>query len=245
MLISKKHKYVFLCNQKCASNSIEQMLKPYSEIALLGLQTVRHTNFTDYDRYIKPYLKVRAQVDNLETICVVREPLSWLNSWYRFRSRSTLRNPDHPNHHKSTFGMEFSEFITAYMSPDPPAFVKDLGSQFNFVEDSMGEVGVDTIFLYEDLDSLVNYMSHRVDRDLKLKNINVSPKKATLKKLYKLNFFWNSQSEQINGTNSKSQSTVKKYEISEDLLSSLHKFIHKDFELYKTLKKTPQPFHSS
>ena len=232
-----------MCNEKCASNSIEQMLKPYSEISLVGLQTVRHTNFSDYDRYIKPYLKVRAQVDNLETICVVREPLSWLNSWYRFRSRSTLRNPDHPNHHKSTFGMEFSEFIMAYMSPEPPAFVKDLGSQFDFVEDSMGEVGVDTIFVYEDLDSLVNYMSHRVDGKLKLKNINVSPKKATLKKLYKLNFPWNSH-KQIKGTNSKSQSTVKKYEISEDLLSSLHKFIYKDFELYETLKKSPQ-LHSS
>lgn len=240
MLIGKEHKYVFLCNTKCASNSIEEMLKPYSEIALVGLQTVRHTNFLDYDRYIKPYLKVRAQVDDLETICIVREPLSWLNSWYRFRSRSTLRNPAHPNHHKSTFGMEFSEFLTAYMSSNPPAFAKDISSQFNFVKNSMDEVGVDTIFLYEDLDSLVDYMSRRVDRNLKLKSINVSPKKATLKKLYKFNFSWTGQK----GDALKSRSGTK-YGISEDLLSSLHKFIPKDFELYETLKNSPKPLHSS
>ena len=243
MLIGKKHKYVFLCNTKCASNSIEEMLKPYSEIALVGLQTVRHTNFADYDQYIKPYLKVIAEADNLETICIVREPLSWLNSWYRFRSRSTLRNPEHPNHHKSTFGMEFSEFITAYMSPEPPAFVKDISSQFNFVKNSMGEIGVDTIFLYENLDSLVDYMSHRVDSNLKLKSINVSPRKATLKKLYKFNFPWSSH-EGINSTSSKSHSGAK-YGISEDLLSALYKFIPKDFELYESLKKSPLPCHLS
>ena len=175
MLISVKHNYVFLCTPKCASVSIEAMLKPYCDIALLGLPAFRHTNYTEYSQYLEPYLKEKAGIDSIETICLVREPLSWLKSWYKFRSRHELRNPNASNHKNSTYGIQFSEFIEAYISPNPPAFA-DVGSQFDFVKDYMNEVGVDRIFFYENIEDFVEYMSHKVGKKLKIKNKNVSPK---------------------------------------------------------------------
>ncbi len=36
MLISEEHAFVFFCTPKCASNSVEAMLKPYARLQLLG-----------------------------------------------------------------------------------------------------------------------------------------------------------------------------------------------------------------
>lgn len=236
MLISVKHNYVFLCTEKCASNSVETMLKAYSDIALLYPPALRHTNYREYSQYIKPYLKEKAGIDSIETICLVREPLSWLNSWYRFRSRYKIRDPKHPKHKNSTFGIQFSEFIEAYMSPNPPSFA-NVGSQFSFVQDHMNKVSVDTIFLYESIGDFVEYMSNKVGRKLKIENKNVSPKK-----IFKSDFAqWISHiyHKKIgNKLNLMPLSIVPKVEceISEDLFCSLRKFISKDFELYGMVK---------
>ena len=56
MLISLQHKFTFFCTPKCASNSIEAMLKPHSEIHLLGSPQVRHTDTRQYAEHVQPYL---------------------------------------------------------------------------------------------------------------------------------------------------------------------------------------------
>ena len=75
MLISTKYRFVFFCMEKCASNSIEEMLGPYCEIHLRGLPAVRHTDYLAYKKYVRPYLRDRG-IEDLETICLVREPVS-------------------------------------------------------------------------------------------------------------------------------------------------------------------------
>lgn len=235
MLISIEYNYVFLCSTKCASNSIQAMLKSYSDIAFLKLPAFRHTNYREYSQHIKPYLSEKVGIDSIETVCIVREPLSWLNSWYRFRSRSALRNPKHPNHKNSTFGVQFSEFIEAYMSPNPPSFA-DVGSQFSFVKDYNNKVSVTTMFLYENIGNFVEYMSHKIGKKLTIENRNVSPKI-----IYKSNFSkWAIHIKQKirNELNLRPLIIVSKggYEISGDLFCSLRKFIPNDFELYETLK---------
>jgi hypothetical protein len=234
MLISIKYNFVFLCNTKCASNSIESMLEPHSDIIFSGLPVLRHTNYRQYSQHIRPYLIENAGVDNIETICLVREPLSWLSSWYRFRSRHDLRNKKHPSHQNSTSGIQFSEFIKAYMLSDPPSYA-NVGSQYDFVKDSMNAVGVDKIFPYENIGGFVRYMGSKVGKKLKLNNMNVSPKTN-----YRSNIAqWVTHS---------SQKAIYKYvfkkkynlskvelELSEENFCSLREFISSDFELYESI----------
>lgn len=92
MLISAKYNFVFLCTPKCASSSIETMLRRYSDISLVGPPFFRHTNYRIYSKYLKPYLMETGKIKNIETICLIREPLSWLHSWYRFRARHEIRD---------------------------------------------------------------------------------------------------------------------------------------------------------
>lgn len=220
---------------KCASQAVENMLRPYCGIALLGLPEVRHTTFIEYARFIKPYLKKKAGIDTLETICLVREPLSWLHSWYRYRSRCELRNTSHPKHKNSTAHIQFSEFVEAYLRPSLPPFTQ-VHSQFHYLKDEKGGIGVDTVFLYEDLADLVTYMSHKIGRQLRLSRINVSPKRRH-------------ESDLREYLRHKFPKLVRKltagppgvnppvdHGLGCELLGALREFLRRDFELYEMLK---------
>jgi hypothetical protein len=65
MLISTSHSFVLFCMTKCASNSIEKTLAPYSDIRLRGLPEVRHTDYRTFERYIAPYLRKAVPVRDL------------------------------------------------------------------------------------------------------------------------------------------------------------------------------------
>jgi hypothetical protein len=174
MLISLKHRYAFFCTPKCASNSIEAMLKPHADIHLLGSPQVRHTNARQYQQFIQPYLAEVAGGQSIERVAIVREPIAWLHSWYRFRARSALRNADSQN---STAHVSFSEFIDAYLSQPQPPFA-EVGTQLEFLLDAEGQLGVDRLYAYDNLPNLAAYFSERVGQPLSLGAINVSPTKV-------------------------------------------------------------------
>lgn len=160
--------------KKCASTSIEATLRPYSDI-ILPVNPFKHTSYRNYHKYLMPYLEEMAGTDDFETICLVREPVSWLNSWYRFRSRPALLDPRHKNHKNSTRHISFDQFIEQYMSPEPPSCA-NVGTQYDFARNDAGEIGIDTIFCYENMEYFLNYMSSKIGVDLKLGYINISPK---------------------------------------------------------------------
>lgn len=174
MLISLKHRFTFFCTPKCASNSIEAMLKPHAEIHLLGTPQVRHTSAHQYASHIAPYLAEVAPGTELERIAIIREPVAWLHSWYRFRARSALRGTDNAN---STAHVSFAEFIEAYLADTPPPFAQ-VGTQLEFLLGDDGHLGVDRLFAYERLDELVAWFADRVEQPLSLHSINVSPGKV-------------------------------------------------------------------
>jgi hypothetical protein len=80
----------------------------------------------------------------IETLAVMREPISWLGSWYRFRRRPFMEGK--PN---ATFDVSFDDFVSAYMQGDPPGFA-NVGSQSKFLEPRPTGTGVDHMFRYED-----------------------------------------------------------------------------------------------
>lgn len=175
MLISLKYGYAFFCTPKCASNSIEAMLKPYSDIHLLGSPQVRHTDVCGFDRFVEPYLRHVAPGAEYQRVAVIREPVSWLYSWYRFRSRSALREAGSPN---STAHVSFDEFVGAYLQDDHRPAYADLGSQLEFLTRSDGGVGVDLLYPYENLGHLETYFSAQVGAELSAGSVNVSPRRV-------------------------------------------------------------------
>ena len=178
MLISKNFNFAFLSMQKCASSSIESMLRPHCDI-ILPVNPFKHTNYRNYSKYIKPYLEEMANMGDAETICLVREPVSWLNSWYRFRSRSALRDPAHKNHRNSTYHINFETFIEQYMTPNPPSYA-NVRSQYDFARNNAGTTGIDTIFCYEKMEHFIAYMSRKIGIDIELGHTNISPRPGNI-----------------------------------------------------------------
>ena len=150
------------------------MLRPYCEI-IMSINPYKHTNYRIYSKFLKPYLDEKSGNTEFETICLVREPVSWLNSWYRFRSRPAIRDPNHVHHENCTHNISFEMFLEQYMAPAPPSYA-NVRSQYDFVKDDTGAIGVDTIFCYERIESFVAYMSGKIGIKLELGQLNISPK---------------------------------------------------------------------
>lgn len=244
MLISLKHRYAFFCTPKCASNSIEAMLKPHAEIHLLGSPQVRHTNARQYEQFIQPYLADVAPVDSLESkkpierIAIIREPVAWLHSWYRFRARSALRNADSQN---STAHVTFSEFVDAYLSVPQPPFAQ-VGTQLEFLLNAAGKLGVDRLYAYDNLNQLAVYFSALVGQQLSLLAINVSPTKV-----YKSNILeglgalrrriWSRGN--VSGRRARSAVADARSELTEQQLARLEARFSEEMELYASALRGP------
>lgn len=238
MLISLKHRYAFFCTPKCASNSIEAMLKPHAEIHLLGSPQVRHTNARQYEKYIQPYLADVSPAHPVERIAIVREPIAWLHSWYRFRARSALRNADNQN---SSAHVNFGEFVDAYLADEQPPFAQ-VGTQLEFLLDAEGKLGVDRLYAYENLNDLAAYFSELVGTQLSLLSINVSPTKV-----YKSNVLealgalrrriWSRGN--VSGRRGQSAAADARSELSEQQIERLAAYCSAEMDLHGSALRAP------
>ena len=192
MLISLRHKFVFLCMPKCASTSTERALGKYAQLRSDGHPAFKHTNYRKYKRFLLPYVETKLEnaEEKLEVLCLFREPVDWLNSWYRYRSRSALLDPKSPGHKKYAGNVSFYEFAEEYVSSNPRPFAK-LGRQFKFICDEKGKPGSITVFPYEQYDEFMSYMSSKVGTRIKPKRANISPKTGKDYDVKKLKFLVN------------------------------------------------------
>ena len=168
MLISIDKRLAFLAIPKTGTTSIEKTLGRHCEIRFGRSPRTKHMTLRVFERYMMPYLRSIGAGDT-ETVCVVREPVDWLGSWYRFRSRQGFsRGP------KSTRGVSFAEFIEAHLASPSPAFAS-IGRQSGFVAGQSGKPAVTHMFRYDNLPGLVAFLGERFDKEFTLPKANVSP----------------------------------------------------------------------
>ena len=167
MLISIGKKLTFLAMPKTASTSIEMVLFPYCDIAFINNPRVKHIRYRRYKRFITPYID-QSGFGPLETTCLFREPIDWLFSWYRYRSRNKIKAKA-----QSTANMSFDEFVTRYMAED--ANVCDIGRTSHFVAGHDGKPAVDHIYRYENLPAYVKFLETRFGEKFNLEHLNQSP----------------------------------------------------------------------
>ena len=52
-----------------------------------------------------------------DVVSVMREPIDWLGSWYRYRTRDARKDPAHRNSANYTGNVRFEEFVRAVILP--------------------------------------------------------------------------------------------------------------------------------
>ncbi len=167
MLVSLKHRLVILAMPKCASTSLELALAGRMDIVISGNPAAKHTPYRKYDRFLRRYFESFTN-GPLDVICLFREPLDWLRSWWRYRGRD-----DVPDGQVSARGWSFEDFVRAYAGDRRgPAAV---GGQARFVSDRDGGLGVDRIFRYDEFEHFIDYLEGRLATRIELDRLNVSP----------------------------------------------------------------------
>ncbi|MEO6301068.1 MAG: sulfotransferase family 2 domain-containing protein [Paracoccaceae bacterium] len=166
MLVFWRQRLVFLATPKTASTSIESALAPLAAVVVLRPPQLKHTNAHKYQRQVAPFLGDAKGTDFALT-ALMREPLDWLGSWYRYRQRPE-EVPE-----KTTGAMTFDAFVQAYCQGDQPEFAK-VGNQANFLAPN-GHRQVDYIFRYERMGDFVGFLEKRLGTKINLPRENVSP----------------------------------------------------------------------
>lgn len=168
MLIFHKERLVVLATPKTGSTALETALSNRADIIFGNPPGLKHMRAERFRKKFQENLFGTGE-KNVELIAVMREPVDWLGSWYRYRSRPALRG-----HANNTEGLSFDEFVNLYLHPDPPDCAK-VGSQARFLCDGSGDCLVDRIFDYSRIHQLYQYLSKRLNVTLAPSRINQSP----------------------------------------------------------------------
>ncbi|WP_333714443.1 gamma-glutamyl kinase [Yoonia sp.] len=169
MLVFWRENLVLLSIPKTGSTALEGALAPRASLVLRDPPEIKHAPCYRYKRFLKPLFKQVGEKE-LELMAVVRNPIDWLGSWYRYRTRADLIGQ--PN---STAGVSFDDFVLEYCKGTPAAFA-NVGSQARFLTINDGEIGAQHLFQYEQWDKVIAYLQGRLDVQITLKDKNVSPK---------------------------------------------------------------------
>lgn len=169
MLVFPRERLVFLCTAKCASTSVEEAYAPYASVVLGGHPHLKHVDLSAYERGFAPL--TGDDLGSLETVCLIREPVEHLKSWYRYSRRR-----DQKNRKWSQRGWTFEDFVENFLDVDGGWTLK---TQHEFVQDATGQVGVNRIFALEHIDRFVEFMDDRLGVRGDLPVLNVSPRAST------------------------------------------------------------------
>jgi hypothetical protein len=184
MLVFFDQRLAFLATPKTGSTAIEAALESLASLVVQRPPVLKHTTAQRFHRFLGPYLEV-ASGEYFTVAAMMREPVSWLGSWYRYRQRDDTVDPL-----KRTNDVSFDDFVRAWCSDSVPEFA-NVGSQGRFLKPKNGR-GVDRLFRYEDIASFVTYLEDRLDCVITLPRLNVSPQAslalspATLARLHEV-----------------------------------------------------------
>ncbi len=168
MLVFSDARLAFLAVPKTGSTAYHTALADRADMVITDPPQIKHAPVYRYNRWIRPMYERTCGIE-LETMAVMREPISWLGSWYRYRRRPFMQG--NPN---ATHGVSFDEFVLAYLKGKRPAFA-EVGSQAKFLEPQPNGVSVKHMFRYEDQERIRGFLETRLDITLSLGRENVSP----------------------------------------------------------------------
>ncbi|MEP4248782.1 gamma-glutamyl kinase [Tateyamaria sp.] len=168
MLVFYKAKLAFLSVPKTGTTAYEAALRDHADLVISEPTMLKHAPVYRYNRFVRPmFLKVCDT--ELEIMAVMREPISWLGSWWRYRQRHFMLGKANATH-----DISFDEFVLAYMKGKKPSFA-DVGSQFKFLEGQQNGTSVSHLFRYEDQLRIQRFLTERLGVSFELERENVSP----------------------------------------------------------------------
>ena len=129
---------------------------------------LKHAPVFRYNRFFRPMIE-RFIGPGTDVVAVMRAPVDWLGSWYRYRRRDALAG-----HANSTLGLSFDAFVSAYCRGDAPPFAR-VGCQAKFLEPQRNGTHVTHLFRYENQDGFRSFLEARLGVSIETRLCNRSP----------------------------------------------------------------------
>lgn len=167
MLVFWKAHLVLLAVPKTGTTALEAALLPHADAAILAPPQKKHCTVRRFNRHLRDFFTKQPQ-RRMELVAVVREPVSWLDSWYRYRGRAALKGTE-----RYTGDMGFDRFVERWLADEKP--VAEIGRQSRFVAKAEGGIGVDHLFRYDQMSDLVAFLEERIGVEVALERRNTSP----------------------------------------------------------------------
>ncbi|WP_324754556.1 gamma-glutamyl kinase [Roseovarius sp. Pro17] len=167
MLVFSKHKMVFLSVPKTGTTAWQAALAPHASMIVSDPPELKHAPIFRYNRFFRPALE-KFVGENLHVIAVMREPIDWLGSWFRYRQRPFLDGKP-----TSTAGLSFDDFVQGYVQGKQPSHA-NVGSQSKFLEPQRNGTAATHLFRYEDQDGLTQYLESRLGHRVCTDRLNSS-----------------------------------------------------------------------
>lgn len=167
MLVFWDERLVILATPKTGSTAIEAALDSMAAMAIQRPPVLKHVNVRAFHGHMGPYLEQTAG-GRFTVVALMREPTSWLGSWYR-----TRQHDDGGDDAASTRGISFDRFVQGWCDDPQPAFAA-VGSQSDFLDPAGGR-GVDHLFRYEEIARFTEFLEDRLGHEIILPRLNVSP----------------------------------------------------------------------
>lgn len=164
MLVFLDARLLIYAPPKTGTTALHLALGGAADIAFRN--DTKHMNVRKAQRKLLPLL--RSYNSKLpEGFAVIREPIEWLHSWYRYRSRLDRSDP------KSTMDITFDAFIDGYLSDEPRPWSK-VGQQSKFLQGD-GDLAIKYLFAYDHLDRALAFLFERLNHEFALSWVNESP----------------------------------------------------------------------
>jgi len=177
MLISDQHKFIFVHVSKAAGSSIYKTLEPFANhkdksilnkvLSKTGIRRNHQTRYFAQHAYISEAQKYipEQEFNKLFKFGFVRNPYDWIVSMYSFLQQAT----DH-RHNQMILDMTFSEFVDFEIK-------RNLRHQHLFLCDKQGELVVDFVGRFEQLENNFKTITDRLNLDVRLPHVNASKRK--------------------------------------------------------------------
>ena len=168
MLISLNYKFIFVANIKTASNSIEKVLSPYSDICLTETRFEKHATLAEIERRFS-WLFGLIKREEFFIFSVIRDPVDLVVSLYS--SHTAPQFAGDPGLY--TGELQFSEFRSSWAARN----AEQLRPQAYRFLNQQGELDLDYIISYRNLIDGFRVIGERLGilTDLE-EQVNVSPK---------------------------------------------------------------------
>lgn len=166
MLVFAEQNLAFFSVPKTGSTAFEISLRRRADIVFT--KRYKHMTVGKFHNKLGPFLKKTMRLDP-ERMAVMRDPVSQVRSWYKFRNPERLGEDI-----RNTGQMSFDEFVLDVIS-DAPSEAASIGSQIRFLSLRDGSVPVHHLFAYENQPQIRKFLAERFGEEITIKPRNVSP----------------------------------------------------------------------